>query len=71
MSDEVQGHELPIPLFTERSLARRWNCSVRTLQRMRAAGLAPPSLRIGRKVHYRAEDVVAFEADRAGQEDAS
>lgn len=48
-------------LMRERELARRWNKSVRTLQRWRSEGYGPPYIRIGGTVHYRVQDVLAFE----------
>lgn len=56
----------PRTVIRERELARRWRKSVRFLQRLRAAQLGPPWLRIGVTVYYRAEDVLAFEAERIG-----
>ena len=52
----------PRTLIRERNLARRWNKSIRFLQRLRAARCSPPWLRIGATVYYRAEDILAFEA---------
>jgi len=48
-------------LLNDQDLAARWRCSVRTLQRGRAAGAGPVSIRIGRTVHYREEDILAHE----------
>lgn len=48
--------------LTERELARRWRHSQRTLQRWRAEGKGVTSLRIGRRIVYRLEDVLRFEA---------
>ncbi len=45
----------------EHDLARRWEKSVRTLQRLRRQKLGPPWLRIGSTVYYRKEDILAFE----------
>jgi hypothetical protein len=61
----------PRSLAPERALAQRWNKSVRTLQRWRNEGYGPPYIRIGGTVHYRVEDILAFE-DRhrhGGRED--
>ncbi len=63
MSDDLQ--ELPPrTVIRERDLARRWCKSIRFLQRLRADHRAPPWLRIGATVYYRAEDVLSFEADQ-------
>lgn len=61
----------PWALAHERALARRWNKSLRTLQRWRSEGYGPAYIRIGGTVHYRVGDVLAFE-DRqrhGGEED--
>ena len=55
--------ELPgKPLLTEDELAARWQVSRRTLQRHRHEGHLPEPFRIGRKVLYRLDVVLAFEA---------
>lgn len=54
----------PQTILRERDLARRWQKSVRFLQRQRATASGPPWLRIGASIYYRAEDVLAFEAAR-------
>lgn len=56
---------------SERALAERWNKSLRTLQRWRSEGYGPAYIRIGGTVHYRFEDVLAFEdrQRRGGEED--
>ena len=48
----------------EHEVAERWRVSLRTMQRWRAAGIAPPHLRVGRRVLYPRTEVVAFEARR-------
>ena len=50
------------PLLTERTLAKRWKKSIRTLQRWRAGGYGPAYIRIGGSVRYGFQDVLAFEA---------
>lgn len=45
----------------EDDLARRWSISIRTLQRWRKAGKAPPHLELGSGIRYRREDIEAFE----------
>lgn len=51
----------PWALVPERALAKRWNKSLRTLQRWRSEGYGPPHIHIGGTVHYRVDDVLAFE----------
>jgi hypothetical protein len=48
--------------MTEPELADRWQKSVRTLQRWRRDGYGPAYLRIGGTIHYRVQDILAFEA---------
>ncbi|MCV2874610.1 helix-turn-helix domain-containing protein [Defluviimonas sp. WL0050] len=55
------GHmDLRKPL-RERDLAERWQKSLRTLQRWRAEGYAPPHIQIGGSIYYRPGDIIAFE----------
>lgn len=62
--DQAAGNfTSPVP---EERLAKRWDMSLRTVQRMRGAGIGPPFFRIGRRVFYRIEDIVAFEVARLG-----
>lgn len=49
-------------LLTQRDLARRWQVSSRTLERMRADHTGPQWLLIGGSIRYRLDDVLAFEA---------
>lgn len=51
-------------LLVERDLADRWLCSLRTVQRMRKAGYGPAYIRIGGRILYNFEDVLAFELAR-------
>ena len=43
-------------------LARRWNLSVRTLEKWRSIDKGPDYLKIGGRVIYRLEDIETFEA---------
>jgi hypothetical protein len=43
-------------------LAERWSISVRTLEQWRWQGRGPRYLKIGGRVVYRLEDVLAYEA---------
>jgi hypothetical protein len=45
-------------------LARRWNISHRTLERWRWKHEGPPYIKLGGRIVYRLEDVLAFEAAR-------
>ena len=49
-------------LIRQRDLARRWQKSVRTLQRWRNDKYGPASLQIGGTIMYRIADILAFEA---------
>jgi len=49
-------------LLGEQAVAERWNKSIRTLQRWRAAGYGPAYIPIGGTIHYRLEDILAFES---------
>ena len=51
----------PQVFVTEAELAERWRHSLRSLQRWRADGKAPPFTRLGRRVVYRLSDVESFE----------
>ena len=42
-------------------LARRWRLSVRTLEKWRSSGRGPPYLKLGGRVVYRNEDILAYE----------
>ena len=57
------GGASPSPLrhLTQVDLARRWRMSERTLEAWRWRRTGPPHLRIGGKVIYRLDDVLAFE----------
>ncbi len=48
--------------LTQRDLADRWGCSMRTLQRWRTICLGPAFVRLGGSVRYSLVDVIAFEA---------
>lgn len=45
-------------------LARRWNISHRTLERWRWKRIGPPFIKLGGRIVYRLDDVLAFEAER-------
>lgn len=66
-SNPETGDARPRPLehqfrhFTQTDLARRWRISPRTLERWRWERKGPPWLRVGGRVLYRIEDVLAYE----------
>jgi hypothetical protein len=43
-------------------LARRWNVSLRTLERWRWLGQGPVYLKLGGRVSYRVDDIEEYEA---------
>lgn len=47
--------------FTQKELARRWTISHRTLERWRWTGEGPSFMKIGGRIIYRLEDVLAHE----------
>jgi len=47
--------------FNKYSLAKRWSLTPRTVDRWRAEGLGPHYLKIGGRILYRLEDVLAYE----------
>ena len=53
--------------LNQKELARRWNISHRTLERWRWAAEGPQFMKLGGRVVYRMEDIVAFEQDQLRQ----
>lgn len=51
-------------LYTQQEYADRRQCSLKTLERERAAGTGCPYVLIGRRVYFREQDIEAFEAGR-------
>ncbi len=51
----------PKPCLTQKELARRWTISHRTLERWRWTGQGPAYMKIGGRIVYRIEDVLAHE----------
>jgi hypothetical protein len=49
------------PAFTETELARRWNVSIKTLQRWRSEERGPPYIKLSKAVRYPVEEIVAYE----------
>ena len=55
--------------MTRAELATLWRVSIRTIERREACGIGPQPVRIGSRVLYRREDVLAWEAaQREGAE---
>jgi Helix-turn-helix domain len=48
-------------MLTQRELADRWRCSLRTLQRWRSLGGGPGFVRLGGSIRYPIADVLSFE----------
>ena len=48
-------------LITTRDLSRRWNLTSSTLTQWRWYGKGPKYLKIGGRILYRLEDIIAFE----------
>lgn len=53
--------------LNQKELARRWNISHRTLERWRWAAEGPQFMKLGGRVVYRMEDIIAFEQDQLRQ----
>lgn len=56
----VQG---PPPMLSAADLARRWQVSEGTLRNWRWAGRGCPFVKVGSRVLYRIDDVLAYEAE--------
>lgn len=54
----------PAELLTQAELAERWKISPRSLEKWRTQGLGPAYTKIGGRVRYLLDDVLAYEADR-------
>lgn len=48
----------------QRALGRRWDLSPRTLEKWRSLGTGPAYIKVGGRVRYLLEDVLAYEAER-------
>jgi hypothetical protein len=62
LRDPLTGacHDLPARL-TRAELALLWRVSLRTIERYEAIGVGPQPIRVGGRVLYRREDVLAWE----------
>lgn len=63
MSTTERPESPPGTRLTQSELAHRWKISPRSLEKWRTAGLGPDFLKIGGRVRYREEDVLAYEAE--------
>jgi predicted site-specific integrase-resolvase len=54
-------------LLLQSELASRWRISPRTLERWRHTGEGPRFCKIGGRVTYREDDVIAFESEQIRQ----
>ena len=54
-------------LLLQSELAARWRISPRTLERWRFTGEGPRFCKIGGRVTYREDDVIAFEVEQMRQ----
>ncbi len=52
-----------LKLISANELANRWGLAPRTLESWRSRGRGPAYLKIGGKVHYRQDDIEAYEAE--------
>ena len=62
-AEPAVASDLP-PRLTRAELAALWRVSVRTIERREAAGLCPAPIRIGGRVLYRRDEVLACETAR-------
>ena len=60
-----------ITCLTQKDLARRWTISPRTLERWRWVGDGPAYMKIGGRVVYRLEDILAYEREQLRQNTAA
>jgi hypothetical protein len=63
-STRLEASPVTTQHFNQINLARRWSISPRTLERWRWLGQGPRYLKIGGRVVYRLDDVVAYEAQQ-------
>jgi hypothetical protein len=61
-SSNAAPNAKPVRHCHQTDLSRRWNISPRTLERWRWQGKGPRYLKVGRRILYRIEDVLAYES---------
>lgn len=54
-------HLSPTCHFGQIDLSRRWGISVRTLEKWRTRQIGPAYIKIGGRVRYRLDDILAYE----------
>jgi predicted site-specific integrase-resolvase len=57
--------------LSDKSLARRWGISFRTLQRWRWKGKGPPYIKIGGRIRYHLDNIKKFEEGHSLEAKAS
>lgn len=67
---DIKVLDLPQRL-TREELADFWRVSTRTIERWSAQGICPQPIRIGGRVLYRREDVLAWEGRHQSEEGGS
>jgi hypothetical protein len=63
-SEAMNHPQLSCSHINQKQLADRWDLSERTLECWRAIGWGPLFLKIGGRVVYRVEDILAYEEQR-------
>jgi hypothetical protein len=63
MSTPLREHPRPYARLTQAELADRWRISPRSLEKWRTLGLGPAYIKVGGRVRYLLEDVLAYEAE--------
>lgn len=56
---------MPAPLFEPEDLAKRWKVTILTLAQWRWTGIGPRFFKAGRNTFYRAQDIEAYEEEKA------
>lgn len=58
-------HEWPVGRYLDQgALAQRWNLSARTLEKWRTRGTGPAYIKIGGRIRYLLDDILAYEDER-------
>lgn len=66
-NNDANAQGKAVRLFHQTDLSRRWNISPRTLERWRWLGSGPRYLKLGGRIRYRIEDILAYEAEHMRQ----
>lgn len=51
--------------ITQNELAERWRLSPRTLEKWRTLGIGPDYIKVGGRVRYREDEILAYERERS------